>query len=78
MKQKTSITLSKDLLDFVDRLAGTRNSRSGVIERVLRAYFREHKRAAIAARDLALINSSADQLNAEAEEVLQFQAMDTE
>jgi metal-responsive CopG/Arc/MetJ family transcriptional regulator len=76
MKQKTSITLSEDVLASVDRLAGSKQSRSGFIERVLRLYFRQQKRAAIAARDIRLINAAAEQLNAEAEDVLKYQALD--
>jgi len=72
MKQKTSITLSKDVLASVDRLTGSKQSRSVFIERVLRSYFREQKRAAIAARDIRLINQAAERLNAEAEDVLKY------
>jgi metal-responsive CopG/Arc/MetJ family transcriptional regulator len=74
MKQKTSITLSQDVLTQLDRLAGSRHSRSATIERVLRKYFRERKRAALHARDLQRINQAADQLNAEAADVLGYQA----
>jgi len=74
MKEKTSITLSKDLLARVDRLAGSKQSRSAFIERVLRKYFKERRRARIHARDLERLNQAADRLNREAEEVLEFQA----
>ncbi len=74
MKEKTSITLSKDLLLKIDRLAGSRHSRSAFIERVLRKYLRERARAAVHARDFARINRVADRLNQEAEEVLEYQA----
>ena len=74
MKQKTSITLSKDVLTQLDRLAGSRYSRSATIERVLRKYFRERTRAALHARDLQRINQAADQLNSEAADVLGYQA----
>ena len=74
MKEKTSITLSKDLLARIDRLAGSRQSRSAFIEHVLRRYLRERARAAAHARDLARINGAADRLNAEAADVLHYQA----
>ncbi|HKW65077.1 MAG TPA: ribbon-helix-helix protein, CopG family [Candidatus Acidoferrum sp.] len=74
MKEKTSITLSKDLLARVDRLAGSKQSRSAFIERVLRKYFRERRRARIHARDLNLINQAAERLNREADEVLEYQS----
>ena len=73
MKEKTSITLSSELLARIDRLAGTRHSRSAFIEKVLSEYLRAQTRAAVDARDLALINAAAARLNSEAEEVLQHQ-----
>lgn len=75
MKQKTSITLSADVLAAIDRLAGSSKSRSAVIERVLRKYLRDRARAASEARDLELINRSADRLNAEAADVLSYQKL---
>jgi metal-responsive CopG/Arc/MetJ family transcriptional regulator len=74
MKEKTSITLSKELLAGVDRLAGSKISRSAFIEGVLREYLRQQGRAAIHARDLERINRAADRFNAEALDVLQYQA----
>jgi metal-responsive CopG/Arc/MetJ family transcriptional regulator len=74
MKEKTSITLSSDVLAVVDRLAGPKLSRSAFIERVLRWYLRERERAQAQARDLERINQAADRLNAEAAEVLEYQA----
>jgi metal-responsive CopG/Arc/MetJ family transcriptional regulator len=74
MKRKTSITLSSDLLAKLDRLAGAKNSRSALIERVLRRYLFERARAAINGRDLEKINRAADQLNAEAADVAEYQA----
>lgn len=74
MKEKTSITLSKDLLARVDRLAGSKQSRSAFIERVLRKYFQDRRRTSIQARDLGLLNQAADRLNREADEVLEYQA----
>jgi metal-responsive CopG/Arc/MetJ family transcriptional regulator len=74
MKEKTSITLSSDILVQVDRLAGSKYSRSAIIERVLRRYLRERARAALNARDLALINENAEELSAEALDVIEYQA----
>ena len=76
MKEKTSVTLSPEVLAGIDRLAGTKHSRSAVIERVLRRYLRERARAAAQARDLTLLNDAADNLNLEAAEVLDYQAAD--
>ncbi len=74
MKEKTSITLSKDLLAQVDRLVGSKNSRSAFIERVLRRYVRDRRRAALHSRDLARINRAAERLNREAADVLEYQS----
>jgi len=74
MKEKTSITLSGDVLTAIDRLAGSKQSRSAFIERVLRKYLRQRTRAALQARDLERINSAAQQLNAEAADVMEYQA----
>jgi len=76
MKEKTSITLSPEVLAAINRLAGTKHSRSAVIERVLRQYLREQAKAAAEARDLALLNDAADRLNMEAADVLDYQAPD--
>jgi len=74
MKEKTSITLSSEVLARIDRLAGSRQSRSAFIESVLRRYLLERERAAVQARDLERINQAADQLNAEAADVMEYQA----
>jgi len=74
MKEKTSVTLSKDVLEDVDRLAGSRYSRPAFIERVPRKYLRERAKAAAQARDLERINGAADRLNVEAADVLDYQA----
>lgn len=74
MKEKTSITLSSEVLTRIDRLAGSSRSRSAFIEKVLRRYLLERQRAAVQARDLERINHAADELNAEAADVMQYQA----
>lgn len=76
MKEKTSVTLSPEVLAGIDRLAGTKHSRSAVIERVLRRYLRERERLATEARDLILLNDAAGSLNQEAGDVLDYQAGD--
>lgn len=74
MKEKTSITLSRDVLTGIDKLAGAKRSRSAVIENVLRIYLRQRERARIYAHDLEILNREADRLNREAEETLAYQA----
>lgn len=76
MKEKTSVTLSPEVLAGIDRLAGTKYSRSAVIERVLRRYLRQRERLATEARDLTLLNDAAGSLNLEAADVLDYQAGD--
>jgi len=73
MKVRTSITLSEDVLESIDRLAGSKHSRSALIERVLRRYLRDRAKSALQARDLERINQAADRLNREAAEVLDYQ-----
>ena len=74
MKTKTSVTLSSDLVEALDEIAGPQASRSAVIERILRQFMRRRKRAASDARDLAILNRHSKQLNAEAANVLRFQS----
>jgi metal-responsive CopG/Arc/MetJ family transcriptional regulator len=74
MKTKTSITLSTDLLEAIDKLAGPGVSRSAFIERILRGFLSNQRRNARDARDLRVINRHAERLNAEAADVLGYQA----
>jgi metal-responsive CopG/Arc/MetJ family transcriptional regulator len=73
MKEKTSITLSGDVLAAIDRMAGSKQSRSAFIEHILQEFLRERARAAIQARDLERINAAAQRLNAEASDVMEYQ-----
>jgi len=75
MKEKTSITLSSEVLMRIDQLAGSSRSRSAFIEKVLRRYLRERERAAVQARDLERINRAAEQLNSEAADVMDYQTI---
>ncbi len=74
MKEKTSVTLSPDVLTGIDRLAGSKRSRSAFIEEVLRQYLNERMKKERGARDVAILNKFADEMNAEAEDVLRYQA----
>ncbi len=75
MKQKTSVSLSEEVLRELDRHAGGAESRSAYIERVLREHFRRRARVRINARDRRRINAAAKRLNTEAAEVLEEQAL---
>jgi metal-responsive CopG/Arc/MetJ family transcriptional regulator len=74
MKEKTSITLSREVLAGIDRIAGSKQSRSAFIESVLCEHLRARERAARDARDLEIINRNARRLNRDAEDGLELQA----
>jgi metal-responsive CopG/Arc/MetJ family transcriptional regulator len=74
MKEKTSITLSREVLTGIDRIAGSKQSRSAFIEAILQRYLKERSRARREARDLAIINRNAEQLNRDALDALEDQA----
>ena len=74
MKLKTSVTLSSDLLEEIDRNVGTNTSRSAFIEAAMREYLKEKVRRAINERDLQILNANADYFNREMEDVLRYQA----
>jgi len=72
MKKKISITLSSNVLARVDRLAGSKRLRSGVIERAIRSALRQQASAVAEVDEMELINNAADQLNVEAADVLEY------
>lgn len=74
MKEKTSLTLSPEVLGGIDRLAGTKRSRSAVIEDVLRQFLREQAKAERRARDIAILNKYAEEMNRDAVDGLDEQA----
>ena len=73
MKAKTSITLSEDVLQQLDGVPGS-ESRSALIERILRAFLRRRALDEVQARDRALLDGDADAFNSEALDVLEYQA----
>jgi metal-responsive CopG/Arc/MetJ family transcriptional regulator len=73
MKSKTSITLSEDLVEAIDRLTPQGGSRSETIETLLRESLVVRRRRARDLKDLQVINRHAKRLNAEAEDVLRYQ-----
>jgi metal-responsive CopG/Arc/MetJ family transcriptional regulator len=74
MKQKTSLTLSGDLVEELDKLAGPHVSRSSFVEQILRDFVEGRARARRSAREAAAINRHARKLNAEMQDALSFQA----
>ena len=73
MKVKTSITLSKDLVEKMDSLAGTYGNRSTLVEKALRDLIAAQEKLHRDSSDLEIINQQADTLNAEAIDVLSYQ-----
>lgn len=72
MKVKTSITLSEDVLEQLDSVPGS-ESRSALIERILRAFLRRRALDAEQTRDRALLDRDVDVFNSEALDVLEYQ-----
>ncbi len=72
MKVKTSITLSEDLLDEVDRAAGA-ESRSAFIESVLKVFLRRRALDQEQDRDRLILDRAASSLNDEASDVSEYQ-----
>ena len=73
MKIKTSITLSEDVLNDVDRLLGKSGNRSIFVEEALRAFLAEMAKKQRDQKDLDLLNRHAQKLTEEAKDVLQYQ-----
>lgn len=73
MKVKTSVTLDEDVVSAIEAIAGEGESRSRTIERLLRQSLTARKRADIDDRDREIIDAHADELAAEALDVLGYQ-----
>ena len=73
MKVKTSVTLSQQVLEDIDRHIQGYKSRSEFIETATRSFIIGLEQKKTEQRDLALINQYAESLNSEAEDVLSYQ-----
>ncbi len=73
MKVKTSITLDETLLAALDKGREEKKSRSDLIETAIREYLMRRDRAERYAREMELMDKYADEINAEAEDVLSYQ-----
>ncbi|MFW5862428.1 MAG: hypothetical protein ACOCWZ_09260 [Spirochaetota bacterium] len=73
MKVKTSITLSEEVLRELDSMSTPKKSRSEMIEHALLWYIKTRKKDQRELNDLELINRHADELNREAEDILEYQ-----
>jgi len=74
MRVKTSVTIDERVLNAIDKATTPTRSRSRLIEDAAREFLARRARAAREARDLAILNESADALNEEMEDVLAYQA----
>ena len=74
MRVKTSVTIDQRVLRAIDKATSRGRSRSRVIEEAAREFLLRRARAAREARDLEILNETAEALNREMEEVLAFQA----
>jgi metal-responsive CopG/Arc/MetJ family transcriptional regulator len=73
MRVKTSVTIDERVLRAIDKAATRTRSRSRLIEDAAREYLSRRNRAAREARDLAILDEAADELNREMEDVLAYQ-----
>jgi metal-responsive CopG/Arc/MetJ family transcriptional regulator len=73
MKVKTSVTLSRQVLQLIDKHSRDFRSRSAFMEQAARSLLASLARTEADRRDLEIINRNADKLNAEAEDVLAYQ-----
>lgn len=75
MKVKTSITLSRDVVEAIDARAGGGQNRSKFIEAAIRAFLHQIRREERNSRDLDILNRRAKRLNREAADVLGYQVI---
>lgn len=73
MKVKTSVTLSQEVLERVDRHVEGENNRSAFVELALKTYLELIERTRRDQDDLQVINRLSERLNQEAGEVLDYQ-----
>ena len=74
MRLKTSVTLSREALRAVDRIAGRGGNRSRVIELAIKEYALRRAREARDERDAEIIRANAAYYEREALDVLEYQA----
>ena len=74
MRVKTSVTIDERVLTGIDKVTTSARSRSRVIEDAAREFLARRARVARESRDREILDSSADALNREMEDVLAYQA----
>ena len=73
MKVKTSITLSKDVLQTIDSIIQVSGNRSEFIEQAIVSYIQQRMRKQREKKDLEILNRYAQRLNNESKDVLSYQ-----
>ncbi|MBS3779736.1 MAG: hypothetical protein KGY41_05040 [Desulfovermiculus sp.] len=73
MKIKTSITLSKELVNKIDELSCFYGNRSALIEKAVRDLIKAEEKRQNDLKDMEILNQNAEILNDEAEDVLSYQ-----
>ena len=75
MKTKISVSLSKELLEKVDKHSKTYNNRSSLIDTAINTYITKITNSEKNKKDLKIINKNARRLNKEALDVLSYQGL---
>lgn len=75
MKVKTSVTLSPQTLRMLDQFAAPGLNRSRLIELAVLEYVKRRLIEEREARDLEILDRSAEELNQEVEDVLAYQVV---
>ena len=73
MKVKTSVTLTRELVEAIDCMNGEHDSRSEFLESAAWEVIRRMEREARDAKDAAIYAMHIDEMNAEAAEAREFQ-----
>ena len=74
MKVKTSVTLTPQLIEAIDQQCGAGGTRSEFLEKAAWEVIRARQRHERGEKDKRIYAERADELNAEAEDVLAMQA----
>lgn len=73
MKSKISITLSDSLIHEIEEHKDDFRSRSDLVEAAVERFIAHLRRREAEQRDIEIMNRRADELNAEAEDALEYQ-----
>ncbi|MBI2504985.1 MAG: ribbon-helix-helix domain-containing protein [Candidatus Latescibacteria bacterium] len=73
MRVKTSVTLSEELVQEIDKLSQRYGNRSALVEQAVRSFLAAERQQVRDAQDLEILNRRAAKLNKEAQEVLNYQ-----